>query len=55
MDLYTEAVELCLKAKNLVKDDKLKSQLNKIARQALERAEKIKGRQATPKFASGRD
>ena len=48
VDLYAEAVELCLKAKDEVKnDDKLKTQLSKIARQALERAEKIKGRPPT--------
>lgn len=43
VELYTEAVELCLTAKNSSKDDQLKSNLAKVARQALERAEKIKG------------
>lgn len=46
VDLYTEAVELCIKAKNETTDDKLKQKLSKVARQALERAEQIKGRDA---------
>lgn len=45
VDLYTEAVELCLKAKNETSDDKLKQNLSKVARHALERAEHIKGRE----------
>ena len=54
VDLYAEAVRLCLKAKDETKDDKLKTQLSKYARQALERAEKIKGRQdTTPQVAAG--
>ena len=54
VDLYAEAVRLCLKAKDETNDDKLKTQLSKYARQALERAEKIKGRQdTTPHLAAG--
>ena len=54
VDLYAEAVRLCLKAKDETNDDKLKTQLSKYARQALERAEKIKGRQdTTPQLAAG--
>ena len=54
VDLYAEAVRLCLKAKDETNDDKLKTQLSKYARQALERAEKIKGRQDTaPQLVAG--
>ena len=52
VDLYAEAVELCLKAKEDMTDDKLKKQLSQVARQALERAEKIRGRNETPTAAA---
>ena len=42
VDLYAEAVELCLKAKNETQNDKLKEKLAKLAKQALGRAEQIK-------------
>ena len=43
-ELYLKSVELCLAAKKETVDDSLKSNLSKIAKQALDRAEQIKGR-----------
>lgn len=48
VDLYAEAVELCLKAKEETKDENVRKNLSRIARQALERAEQIKGRNEEP-------
>ena len=44
VELYTKAVELCIKAKKETTDDSVKAKLGKVARQALERAEQIRGR-----------
>ena len=43
MQCYQEAVELCIKAKKQTEDADLKAKLTKVATQALERAENIKG------------
>lgn len=42
LSIYTEAVEMCLKARQATADPELKEKLNKIAGQALDRAESIK-------------
>ena len=42
LDLYKEAIQLCLTLEKSTSDEKLKKNFNKIARQALERAESIK-------------
>ena len=49
VELYTEAVELCIKAKNASKEETTKKKLSKVAVQALDRAEKLKGIDRTPK------
>ena len=51
VDLYAKAVELCLTAQKTNNDEKLKKNLNKIASQALDRAEQIKNRDQTPPAA----
>ncbi|RWS05561.1 Calpain-7-like protein [Dinothrombium tinctorium] len=43
IELYSQAVELCLKAKNDVKDENIKKKLSTLAEEALNRAEKLKG------------
>jgi calpain-7 len=43
VQLYSEAVELCLAANKKSKDKKLSAELTKIAGQALGRAEQLKG------------
>jgi hypothetical protein len=42
LGIYTEAVEMCLKARQATADTTLKEKLNKVAAQALDRAETIK-------------
>lgn len=45
IELYLEAVEVCLKAKTTTSDDQIKSRLSKLADQALTRAEELKENQ----------
>ena len=52
VELYTKAVELCIKAKKENTDESVKSKLGKVARQALERAEQIRGRVREPQGAT---
>ena len=52
VELYAKAVELCLTAQKSTNDEKLKKNLNKIAKQALERAEHIKNREHSPPAAA---
>ena len=42
LELYTEAVETCIEAKNLSKDTTLQEKLEKLSLNALERAETLK-------------
>ncbi|MEE6466241.1 hypothetical protein FKM82_006881 [Ascaphus truei] len=42
IELYTEAVELCLTTSNKTTDQNLQTRLNQLARQALDRAESLK-------------
>ncbi|KAJ1101694.1 hypothetical protein NDU88_006759 [Pleurodeles waltl] len=48
IELYSEAVELCLKTSNDTSDQALQMKLNQLARQALDRAESLKGSMAKP-------
>jgi len=43
IDLYMEAIDLCIKLKNETKNDRIKQQLENLIQNALERAEKLKG------------
>ena len=47
MDLYTEAVEVCLEAKKNTQNSSLQEKLGRLAMDALDRAETIKTRSAT--------
>ncbi|XP_066483406.1 calpain-7 isoform X4 [Tiliqua scincoides] len=49
IELYTEAVELCLKTANETSDTTLQTKLNKLARQALDRAEALKDSKSSQK------
>jgi len=52
VELYTESVELCLKAKNETNDRGIQEKLNKVAGQALSRAENIKYSNKSPQEES---
>ncbi|XP_029445211.1 calpain-7 [Rhinatrema bivittatum] len=48
IELYTEAVELCLKTSNETSDQTLQTKLKQLARQALDRAESLKDSVSKP-------
>ncbi|XP_031796097.1 calpain-7 isoform X2 [Sarcophilus harrisii] len=48
IELYTEAVDLCLKTSNETSDQSLQSKLKQLARQALDRAEALKESMSKP-------
>lgn len=55
IDLYTEAVELCLKIRNETSDKTLQERVKKLASQALDRAEDLKGKMPTKSAPSLKD
>uniref|UniRef100_A0A665THD3 Calpain catalytic domain-containing protein n=1 Tax=Echeneis naucrates TaxID=173247 RepID=A0A665THD3_ECHNA len=55
IELYTQAVELCIKTSNETSDQALQTKLKQLARQALDRAEGLKESQSKPATAHSQD
>nr|XP_057909067.1 calpain-7 [Doryrhamphus excisus] len=55
IELYTQAVELCIKTSNETSDQALQTKLKQLAHQALDRAEGLKQSQSKPGLAQTQD